>query len=265
MFRDKKGTILFKLIIILISVWLINAFPADAQFTNITFTPLVPSFRYGGIWNPLLTNLDTTFTPFSFNSYGLGFPFFNLDPFENDIFSNPLNFFFNPLTSPVSILDSLPISGSLPFLQIPYGGLTMGPIMPNLLTPTITSLAVPLPMRMAAQAGTWIGTWQSTFIAFIILFNSGTMNMTLIENPTLNTLDGTVILVGSRFADTLFNVRGVLTNPTSFVLEGIVAPGNALVLNCILTSPTTMTGSYTVSSGFGGQVLDTGVFNLTLV
>lgn len=90
------------------------------------------------------------------------------------------------------------------------------------------------------------------------------MNMTLIENPTLNTLDGTAILVGSRFADTLFNVRGVLTGTTNFILEGIVATGNALVLNCILTSPTTMTGSYTVSSGFGGQLLDTGVFNLTL-
>lgn len=265
MFRGKKRTILFNLIIILILVWLFNASSADAQFSNIMFTPLVQPFRYGEIWNPFLATLDTTFTPFSFNSFGLGFPFFNPNPFENDTFSNPIDSLFNPVASPLSILDSLPIFSFLPFLQIPYGGLTMNSVMPNLLTPVITSPAAPLPMRVAAQAGTWIGTWRSTFIAFIILFNSGTMNMTLVEDLTLNTLDGTVILVGSRFADTLFNVRGVITDPTNFVLEGIVAPGNALVLNCILTSPTTMTGTYTVSSGFGGQVLDTGVFNLTLV
>jgi hypothetical protein len=265
MFRAKKGTISFNIIIILISVWLIQAFPAEAQLTNITFTPIVPSYRYGELWNPLFNTFDTTFTPFSFNSFGLGFPFFNLNPIENQVFSDSLNFLFRPVTPSVSILDSLTISGSLPFFQLPFGGLNTGFVMPNLTPTTIASLATPLPMRMAAQAGTWIGTWQSTFIAFIILFNSGTMNMTLIEDLTLNTLDGTAILVGSRFTDTLFNVRGVLTDPTNFILEGVVATGIALVLNCTLTSPTTMTGSYTVSSGFGGQLLDTGVFNLTLV
>jgi hypothetical protein len=148
---------------------------------------------------------------------------------------------------------------------MPQGGLTIDPIMPSLLSLMAPSLAAPLPMRVSAQAGTWVGTWQSTSIAFIILFNSGTMNMTLVENPTLNTIDGTAILVGSRFADTLFDMRGVLTDPTNFILEGIVANGIALVLNCTLTSPTTMTGSYTSSFGFGGQVVDTGVFSLTLV
>lgn len=267
MFRAKKGTILFNLIIIiifLITVWLIHAFPANAQFSDITFTPIIQPFRYGEVWNPVLATLDTTFTPFSLNSFGLGFPFFSLNPLNNSIFSSPLNF-LQPGTSSLSIFDSLPISNFLPFLQIPYGGLNMGTVMPNLLTPTIASLAAPSPMRIAAQAGTWIGTWQSNFIAFIVLFNSGTMNMTLIEDLTLNTLDGTAILIGSRFADTLFSVRGVLTDPTNFILEGIVSTGIALVLNCILTSPTTMTGSYTVTSGFGGQLLDTGVFNLTLV
>ncbi|MGA1863899.1 MAG: hypothetical protein ACMUHX_02430 [bacterium] len=181
------------------------------------------------------------------------------------MFSNPLNFLLQPATSSLSIFDSLPLSNYLSFIQTPYGSLSMGTVMPNLLSPSIASLTVPSPMRMSAQAGTWIGTWQSNFIAFIILFNSGTMNMTLVENLTLNTLDGTAILNGSRFASTLFNVKGVLTDPTNFILEGIVSTGVALVLNCILTSPTTMTGSYTVTSGFGGQLLDTGVFNLTLV
>ncbi len=105
------------------------------------------------------------FTPFSFNLW-LGFALFKPNPFENEVFSNPLNFLINPV-APLSILNSLPISGSLSFLQIPYAGLSVGPVMPDLMTPTIASLAAPLTMRMAAQAGTWIGTWQSTFIAFI--------------------------------------------------------------------------------------------------
>jgi hypothetical protein len=209
--------------------------------------------------------LGTTFTPFGFNSLGMNFPFLNLNSSESSILSNYSNLLFNPVTSPLSILDSFSIPNYLPLLQMPYGGLTGNLIMPNMLTPATLSLAAPLPLRGAAQTGNWIGTWQSTSVAFIILFNSGTMNMTLIENPTLSTIDGTAILIGSRFTDTLFDVRGVLTDPTNFVLEGIVAPGNALVLNCTLTSPTTMIGSYTVSFGFGGQVVDTGVFSLTLV
>ena len=260
--RKIKRLLLFIMVITIIFIGMIHAFPVDAQFSNLTFMPIMSPFHYGGIWNPYFTLSNPVFNLFGFNPFGMGYPFFLLTNPWNGILSNP---FFSPVTAPLSLLESFGDSPSLTFFQMPQGGLTIDPLMPNILSLMAPSPVAPLPMRVSAQAGTWVGTWQSTSIAFIILFNSGIMNMTLVENPTLNTLDGTAILVGSRFADTLFDMRGVLTDPTNFILEGIVANGTALVLNCILTSPTTMTGSYTSSFGFGGQVVDTGVFSLTLV
>jgi len=90
--------------------------------------------------------------------------------------------------------------------------------------------------------------------------------MTLVENPTLNTISGTCILEGSRFANTLFDVQGVLTGTPLFELQGVIGAGGfTIVMSCTLTSPTTMTGTYTESIGFGGPVVDRGVFSLTLI
>ncbi|MEW5803419.1 MAG: hypothetical protein AB1847_15100 [bacterium] len=161
--------------------------------------------------------------------------------------------FFNPFLAPVI---PAPFFAVNPFIP------TISPL--SALIPASTAVA-PVPIRTAAQAGTWVGTWQSTFIAFIILYHSGPMTLDLIENPLLQSLSGTGILQGSRYTNTLFDVRGVIPTSSTFELNAILSGGYAIVLNCILTSPTTMIGTYTVSFGFGGSAIDTGIFNLTLI
>ncbi|MEW6381022.1 MAG: hypothetical protein AB1611_15640 [bacterium] len=158
---------------------------------------------------------------------------------------------YYPLPAP---LVSFPVIN--PFLPIP------SPLSAMLLPPPAASS---LPVRTAAQAGFWVGTWQSTFIAFIILYHSGSMTLELIENPLLQSISGTGILIGSRYTDTLFDVRGVLPLSTTFELNAILPGGYAIVLSCFLTSPTTMIGTYTVTLGFGGALVDKGIFDLSLV
>jgi hypothetical protein len=259
MFKDKRKTAILMLVIILICVMGLHSAPAEAQLTDINFGPMM-SFLFP---SRLPLNL------WSYPSFSLGVPFSNLYALNYGYALNPVNALFsqiyNPIIQVLSLQNLLSVSDALTIPQISYALPTGGLMMPNLFGPPSLSLAA-APMRAAAQAGTWIGTWESTFIAFIILFHSGPMSMSLIENPTLNTLAGTAILEGSRFANTLFDVGGVITTPTIFELQGTIGGGGfCIVLSCILSSPTTMTGSYTITIGFGGQLVDRGVFNLTLV
>ena len=259
MFKDKRKTAIFLLLITFICVTGLHSITAQAQFTNINFGPMM-SFLF-----PPLLPLNLL----SYPSFGLGVPFSSLYGLNYGYALNPVNALsgqiYNPILPALSLQNLLSVSDTLTMPQIPYALSTAGLMLPNLFAPTSLSLSAP-PMRAAAQAGTWIGTWESTFIAFIILFHSGPMSMSLIENPALNTVAGTAILEGSRFANTLFDVGGVITTPTIFELQGTIGGGGfCIVLSCTLTSPTTMTGSYTITIGFGGQLVDRGVFNLTLV
>ncbi|MCL6582000.1 MAG: hypothetical protein K6U11_00015 [bacterium] len=170
----------------------------------------------------------------------------------------------NPLLFSPSLLPAY-YPFPLPLVSFPA-------INPLILMTSPLSAAIPVPtavsaplIRTAAQAGTWVGTWQSTFIAFIILYHSGPMTLDLIENPLLQSISGTAILQGSRYTSTLFDVRGVLPTTSTFEVSGTLPGGYAVVLSCILTSPTTITGTYTVNIGFGGILVDKGIFNLTLL
>ncbi|MGA1795209.1 MAG: hypothetical protein ACMUIL_05035 [bacterium] len=238
---------------VLVFLTVLSPSPGAAQLSGITFNPLVSTLA------PL--------TSWGYQSWGPGSPLFRFNPFGYGFNTGSLYSSFNPLAARFSLPFSFPggFSGltSLTLPQVPFSLPMLSPVS---LSQASLSLAAPLPMRMAAQAGTWIGTWQSTFVAFIILFNSGTMTMTLVENPTLNTISGTCILEGSRFANTLFDVQGALTGTPLFELQGVIGAGGfTVVMSCTLTSPTTMTGTYSESIGFGGPVVDRGVFSLTLI
>lgn len=245
--------VVFTIFTILMFLTALSPSPSAAQLSTITFNPLVSTL--------------TPLTPWGYQSWGLGSPLFQFNPFGYGFGAGSLYSLFNPLVTRFSLPLSFPegLSGfpSLALPQVPFSFPILPPVSAS---QAALALAAPLPMRMAAQAGTWIGTWQSTFIAFIILFNSGTMTMTLAENPTLNTISGVCILEGSRFANTLFDVQGVLTGTPIFELQGVIGAGGfTVVMTCTLTSPTTMTGTYTESIGFGGPVVDRGVFSLTLI
>jgi len=254
MHKEVHGIIIvFTIFAILMSPIALGPSPAAAQLPVLSFNPLVSSL--------------TPLTPWGYQSWGLGSFLFPFNSFGYGLGAGSLYSSFNPLAArfslPLSFSEGLSGFPSLSFLQTPFSFPTLSPLSS---IPASLAIAAPLPMRMAAQAGTWIGTWQSTFIAFIILFNSGTMTMTLVENPTLNTISGTCILEGSRFANTLFDVQGVLTGTPLFELQGVIGAGGfTIVMSCTLTSPTTMTGTYTESIGFGGPVVDRGVFSLTLI
>lgn len=248
------------LLILLLSMLLIVPQAITAQLFNSLTNPLQ--------LNPLLFPLNTSLMPIGFYPSGITLSYPGLNELSYSILNNPLFSFYNQI-SPISEMITNPllsIASSAYLPQITLGFPAIERSLPNIFNLPMPSLVSPItPMRAAAQGGTWIGTWESTFIAFIILFNSGPMTLTLIENPLLQTLSGTCILTGSRFTNTLIDVRGVITTPTFFELSGITAGGFALVLSCTLLNPAIMTGSYTVTSGFGGAVLDRGIFNLTLL
>ncbi len=121
--------------------------------------------------------------------------------------------------------------------------------------------AASAPVRSAAQTGTWFGTWQSTYIAFIVLWNNGPMTLNIVVDPLFGTVLGTALLAGSRYTNIPFDVTGVKIN-NLISLEGIPALGFGITITCVLTSPTTMTGFYTVTAA--GDLRDEGTFNLTL-
>ena len=88
------------------------------------------------------------------------------------------------------------------------------------------------------------------------------MSLNIIEDPLLGGIVGTAILQDSRYASIPFDVSGVVVNDT-ITLSGFLGTGYDCILTCILTSPTTITGFYTVL-GTSIPVMDEGIFNLTL-
>lgn len=142
----------------------------------------------------------------------------------------------------------------------PFAALLYAPFSYPVIPPVPVATA---PTRTAAQSGTWVGTWTSTYIAFIVLWNTGPMTLNIVVDPLLGTVVGTCVLPGSRYANIPFDVSGVKVNDIISV-SGLLSTGYNMVLTCLLTSPTTMTGFYVVE-GTHIPVLDEGVFNLSLL
>jgi len=272
----------------LLCIGLLIASPAECQFSGFTLSLPSAALGYNGLYNPLIFTpgfsaraaaFSTPLLPFGafgLGSFGLGNFFGPLSQFGTGIF-NPL-FGFNDyglgIGNTLSTFNGLgtsafnPLSlGNLSALSLGFG---LGLASPSLPIPGATGLlgsAAPLgalsPIRTSAQSGTWTGTWQSTYIAFPILWNTGPMMLNIVEDPLLGVVAGTAILQESRYASIPFEVSGVLVNDT-ITLEGFLGTGYDCVLTCILTSPTTIVGFYTVL-GTTIPVMDEGIFNLSLI
>lgn len=145
---------------------------------------------------------------------------------------------FSPLLSPIYY----PIIPTLPFAPLP---------IPTAVVPT----------RTAAQTGTWLGTWTSTWIAYIVLYHTGPMTLNIVVDPFLGLVAGTAVLQGSRYTNVPFTVTGLKIN-NLITLEGIPALGLGIDINCLMTSPTTLTGYYSVIEK--ATLVDEGVFDLSL-
>jgi len=272
----------FHTLAILLCIMLLMAIPVDSQYSGFTIAPPNSAVGYGGLFNPyvfwpgvgiktalstsslvpllssifgnsgLLTPFPNLFVPpigqLSLGTYSLGSPLQNLIPSTMGLF-NPTFGFGTSLgalsQSGLGILNPLSLAASLP--------LSVASAIP--LTPAAA-------LRTAAQSGTWVGTWQSTYIAFPILWNSGPMTLNFVEDPVLGTVVGTAVLADSRYASIPFEVAGVIVNNTISV-EGFLYTGFDCALTGYFTSPTTMSGFYTVL-GTHIPVLDEGIFNLTL-
>ncbi|MGA1876052.1 MAG: hypothetical protein ACMUIA_10630 [bacterium] len=267
MIRGRKG--FYFCVVTFIFMLAVSTSPVQAQLIDFTLSPIDIPGGYGNILDPfsLLPGLrldaatDTMFTlfsPWAYTPLSDSSSFFTFGTIDPLLLYGPLNL------SLLSPFESRTVINPLAFIQFPYLNVPIPQL--TTLNPLLTSTApvtAPPVVRMAAQSGTWVGTWQSTYIAFIVLFHSGPMNLNIVVDP-LGIVTGSCILEGSRYANFLFNVTGADANGV-FTLSGFLGAGINIYLDGILTSPVTMTGNYTVSGTLGGKIWDTGVFNLTLI
>ncbi|MGA1795385.1 MAG: hypothetical protein ACMUIL_05930 [bacterium] len=135
------------------------------------------------------------------------------------------------------------------------------PVMPAPATATVSALLplVPLPLFIAEQAGTWMGTWTNGLLA-------GQMTLNLID--ALGLITGTAQLLGNPSLGSLVDVTGTALN-AQITLSGTgVGLGGmtfALDLVGILVTAATMTGTYSIINTSGGTVVDQGRFELSLI
>jgi hypothetical protein len=262
----RKSSVLNGFVFLLCLAMILSS-PVAAQYTGFTISPPNPAIGYGGLYNPYVflpgfglrsSAISSPLSPFGlFGWGGLGFgnTFGTLSLVSRG---------YNPVFGFGSLGLGLPSTlGIFPQLT---GGLSSG-IIPSLALSSFPLSAVPpagivSPTRTAAQAGSWTGSWQSTYIAFPVLWNSGPMLLNLAEDPLLGILAGTAVMQGSRYASIPFAVSGTIINDT-ITLNGFLGTGYDCVLTCILLSPTTMTGFYTVL-GTDVPVIDEGIFSLNL-
>lgn len=196
---------------------------------------------------------------------------------------------YNSLYSPLSFMGGLYGLGGLGMYGL-YGGLGglngilgtiglmygLGLTNANPLT-QVTQAVSPLtqltsPFVTAEQAGTWTGTWIS-----LIKLQAGIINLTLVEDALGTTLTGEVNLLLNKITNSIpANVSGLYAGGSTFTLTGdndaFISTTLLLVttitpytiqLNCTLTSPTTMTGTYTIQDLIKLDI-DYGNFDLTL-
>ncbi|MGA1790907.1 MAG: hypothetical protein ACMUIM_05445 [bacterium] len=266
--------------ILWISIGIFIAAPVGSQYSVFTLAPPNSALGYGGLFNPYVfwpssnikaaasTTSILPFASFGFGGIGFGNPLLGLSQTSFGL-SNILG---NSLGSPLLSLSQTNFNPSFGFGASFTNPLLLGinSINPfslgalGVLGSAATLAPAPVsPIRTAAQAGTWTGTWQSTYIAFPILWNTGPMSLNIVEDPLLGTVVGTAVLAESRYASIPFEVAGVIVNNTISV-EGFLFTGYDCAITGIFTSPTTMTGFYTVL-GTKIPIMDEGIFNLTLI
>ncbi len=271
MIRERRDIVSSIFIFIFISMVYVSL--SQAQFSGFTLFPFDTAIAYEDLVNPFLfspglrtnafTGMELPFLPtWSFNPWLDSYSFFNVNPFTSLSLYSP---FTTPFLSPFDTLSmATPWTSIQPLFltpTIPVNPLSLTSLIPRA-APSSVSIAAPT--RMAAQTGAWLGTWQSTYIAYIVLFHTGPMTLNIVVDPLLGTAIGTCILQGSRYANLVFNVSGVEAN-NLISLTGFLGVGYDIYLDGVLTSATTMNGSYTVLGPPGSWTYDTGVFNLTLI
>jgi len=276
---DPRQVFLYPLVLI-ICIGILIATPVGSQFSSFTLAPPNAAVGYGGLFNPYVfwpgiglnsaasTSSLVPFLPFNVGGFGLGNPLLGLSQASYGI-SNLLGIGFeNPLLS----LSQTNFNPSFGFgasfgNPLPLGINFINPFSIGALATLGSSVSLlpgPLsPVRAAAQSGTWTGTWQSTYIAFPILWNTGPMTLNIVEDPLLGTVAGTAILAESRYASIPFEVAGVIVNNTISV-EGFLYTGYDCAITGYFTSPTTTDGFYTVL-GTSIPILDEGIFSLSLI
>lgn len=147
----------------------------------------------------------------------------------------------------------------------------------GLLNPVTQATTQPSPLVVAEQAGGWSGTWYSLFT-----LKGGIMTLNLTENLVTGILSGQVNMLLHKITSSIpADVAGVIPIGTTFVLTGdnqaflgtasittlLLLPSSiplySIELNCTLTTPTTMTGTYMINDLLKLDI-DYGNFNLTL-
>jgi hypothetical protein len=272
--RNSSKYFLFP-VILFICIGFLIATPVVSQYSGSTILPINTAVGYGGLFNPYVfwpgiglnaaaSNAPLVpFLPFSNGGFAFQNPLFGLSSTNNGFFNPLLGFGGSFGTNSLSGFNALSGLNSLAGLNSLNPFYIFNPVASALGASILSAPVAPvLTVRSAAQSGTWLGTWQSTYIAFPILWNTGPMFLNIADDPLLGLIVGTAILQDSRYASIPFEVSGVLVNDT-ITLEGFLGTGYDCVMTCILTSPTTITGFYTVL-GTSIPVMDEGIFNLTL-
>ena len=156
-------------------------------------------------------------------------------------------------------LDILgPILGAPGVLAPPPAPLPLVPTISLPLAPTVPVPTIAAPpvttVLVAEQAGTWLGNWYLGFLW-------GDMTMVLVVDPVTGYLSGTVTLLGNLALSVPIDVFGT-ASAGGIDVSGIDASGlYALNINGILTSPTDMTGTWTVIKISTGLPAKNGVGN----
>jgi len=266
------------------------SFPVATSVDSQTVTfPLSLVVGYGGTFNPYVfwpsvgIKLAASsaplipFLPFNNAGFGLGTTFGALSGLSTSFF-NPLLGFGSPVLTfgnPALSFAGLGNFGALGLgIGNPLGTLSLLGANSLLNPPSLASVPAVAPgiaaslgasplIRTAAQSGSWTGTWTSTYVAFPILFHTGPMLLNIVVDPLLGAVVGTVIMQGSRYVSALTDVDGVIVNNVITLGPSLLATGYFLTMSCILISPISMTGFYTVD--FKGTIMDEGVFSLTLI
>ena|GEM_PF-927156 len=146
----------------------------------------------------------------------------------------------------------------VPFLQIaPFLGIAglYTSLFPYLFNPPAAAAPV-----AAEQAGFWQGLWSNNIY-------SGPMTLNLVADPLTQALTGTAQLLTNYTLGVSVPVSGVALNGQVIVSGtgiGIGSQTFELDINGLLTSTTTMGGSYSLINLGSGAVVETGTINLVL-
>ena len=144
----------------------------------------------------------------------------------------------------------------VPFLQIaPLLGVAglYNSLFPNLFNPST-------PTASGEQAGLWQGLWSNNVY-------SGPMTMNLVADPITQALSGTAQLLTNYNLGVVVPVVGTALNGQVLVSGtgiGIGSQTFKLDVSGLLTSTTTMGGTYTIINLGSSAVVETGTINLAL-